>query len=102
MNFSQTLRSLLSERHLTQKTVSSSIGIAQNTLSSYINGKRQPDLQMLCSLADYFGVSIDYMLGYVPANSELTSDQMQLIEITSHMSEENIRKLIQIANILAD
>lgn len=102
MNFSDTLRSLLEDKHLTQKTVASSIGIAQNTLSSYVTGKRQPDLQMLCALADYFDVSTDYLLGYVPHNSNLTTEQMQLVEITMKMTPTHLNKLVEIAKILAE
>lgn len=102
MQFSEILRSLLEDKHLTQKTVATNIGIAQNTLSSYVTGKRQPDLQMLCALADYLDVSPDYLLGYVPHSSNLNSDQMQLIEITSKMKPERLKKLVQIAKILAE
>lgn len=102
MKFSETLRSLIEDKHMTQKEIASSVGIAQNTLSSYINGKRQPDLQMLCLLAAYFDVSTDYLLGYVPSASTLNPDQLQLIEISRHLSSAHMKKLIQIAKILSE
>lgn len=102
MNFSNTLRTLIEDRHLTQKEIASSVGIAQNTLSSYINGKRQPDLQMLCLLAEYFNVSTDYLLGYIPSTSALSAEQLQLIEISKKLSETRMKKLVQIAKILSE
>ena len=38
------------------------LNLAQNTLSQYETGIREPDLKTLRLLADYFNVSIDYLL----------------------------------------
>ncbi len=57
------LRELRDLRGLTQSDVSSQIGIAQNTYSQYETGKREPDMATLVKLANYFGVSVDYLLG---------------------------------------
>ena len=38
------------------------LNIAQNTLSQYETGIREPDLSTLKNLADYFNVSVDYLL----------------------------------------
>lgn len=102
MEFATTLRSLLEENNVTQKTVATKIGLAQNTLSSYVNGKRQPDLTILCSLASYFDVSTDYLLGYSKSANDLNNDQKQLLSLTHGMSPEHIQKLIKIAKILSE
>lgn len=39
------------------------LGMNQNTLSRYENETRQADYKTLILFADYFGVSIDYLLG---------------------------------------
>ena len=57
------LRELRDLRGLTQSDVSTQIGIAQNTYSQYETGKREPDMATLVKLADFFGVSTDYLLG---------------------------------------
>lgn len=42
--------------------MSMELNIAQNTLSQYETGVREPDLKTLRLLADFFDVSIDYLL----------------------------------------
>lgn len=49
------------------------LGISETALSEWNRGKSKPTVQTLMDLADYFGVSVDYLLGReTPAESELT------------------------------
>ena len=57
------LRELRMEKGLTMKQVGASMGLAESTISLYETGKRQPDYETLGRFADYFGVSVDYLLG---------------------------------------
>lgn len=57
----QTIRENL---NLTQKTVSSDLGLTQQAFSRYERGEREPDLETLIKLADYFQVSVDYLIGH--------------------------------------
>ena len=57
------IRELRKERNLTMKRLGEAIGVAESTISLYENGKRQPDNDTLQKLADYFNVSVDYILG---------------------------------------
>lgn len=59
----ENLRKIRKERDLTMKEVGIAIGVGESTISQYETGKRQPDQQTLLKLADYFGVSVDYLLG---------------------------------------
>jgi len=38
------------------------LGMSQNTISRYESGTREADHRALCAIADYFDVSIDYLL----------------------------------------
>lgn len=58
----QKLKELRIERGIQQKDLAATLGIGANTLSQYENGKREPDNKTLVKLADYFGVSVDYLL----------------------------------------
>jgi len=53
---------LRKEKKLTQEELASIIGISRSALSLYETNKRQPDFQIICRLADYFDVSVDYLL----------------------------------------
>jgi len=46
-----------------QEEVAKQIGISQRTYSHYENGKREPDHKTLITIADFFDVTIDYLLG---------------------------------------
>ena len=45
------------------KELGATIGVAESTISQYETGKRQPDYETLLRLSEYFGVSVDYLLG---------------------------------------
>lgn len=59
----ENLRKTRKERNLTMKEVGIAIGVGESTISQYETGKRQPDQKTLLKLADYFGVTVDYLLG---------------------------------------
>ena len=63
----QKLKELRIERGIQQKDLAATLGIGANTLSQYENGKREPDNKTLVKLADYFGVSVDYLLEHTDA-----------------------------------
>ena len=45
------------------KWLGDKIGVAESTISQYETGKRQPDHETMCKIADVFNVSVDYLLG---------------------------------------
>ena len=57
------LRALREDKDLRQIDVSNATGIDQKTLSNYETGKTLPNSDALILLADFFNVSIDYLLG---------------------------------------
>lgn len=61
--FGKTLRDLRSSRDLTQTQLANSLGLAFSTISMYERGEREPDLETLEAIADYFNISINQLLG---------------------------------------
>lgn len=57
------LAALRQYQKMNQQTLADIIGISRAALSFYENGIRQPDAEILCRCAKYFGVSADYLLG---------------------------------------
>lgn len=57
------LRDIREDSDKTQTEMAELLGCAQQTYSRYENGKTQMSYQPLCRLADYFGTSVDYLLG---------------------------------------
>ena len=61
--FSRTLSMLRREQGLSQRKVAAELGISQALLSHYENGIREPGLQFVTKVCDYYHVSADYLLG---------------------------------------
>ena len=64
MIFCEILRSLIEEHNLTQKQVAHDLHIPVSTLGGYVQGTSEPDFATLKLLADYFRVSVDYLLDH--------------------------------------
>lgn len=62
MIFSDRLRTLRAERNLTQKDVYTALGVSPIVYQRYEYGKA-PAFDKLIALADYFDVSLDYLVG---------------------------------------
>lgn len=63
MSFASMLKQLREQSRLSQKDIADYLGITRQAVASYELAKREPDYEILKKLADYFGVSIDYILG---------------------------------------
>lgn len=56
------IRDLREDAELTQTYVGKAINVTQRNYSYYENGERMIPPQVLCALADFYGVSVDYIL----------------------------------------
>jgi len=65
------IRELRKDRGLTQLQFCQKFNITQSTISGWECGKWQPDNETLLKLADYFGVTVDYLLG----RNEITPEE---------------------------
>ena len=61
--FGQLLGTLRRERNLSQSKVAKDLGISQALLSHYENGAREPKLDFVIKICDYYDISVDYVLG---------------------------------------
>ena len=57
------IRELRKKHKISMKELGQYVGVAESTISLYETEKRQPDNSVLIKIADYFNVSIDYLLG---------------------------------------
>lgn len=87
------LRSLRTEKKLTQKQVADRIGLAISAVSSYESGSRYPSYDALIKLARIFHVSTDYLLGMTDKrNIDVTGLSDDEIEVVSQLVEMLRRK----------
>ena len=61
--FSNILSELRHSRGLSQRKVANDLGVSQALLSHYENGLREPRLDLVAKMCDYYGVTADYILG---------------------------------------
>lgn len=66
MSLGSRIRALREQSQLSQKEFAAKMNIANNTLSMYENDLRVPSDTIKSKIADYFGVTIDYLLGRAP------------------------------------
>jgi len=57
------LRELRKQRGISQMKLAMELNMSQNTISRYETGEREAGYEELLAIADYFDVSIDYLLG---------------------------------------
>ena len=57
------IRALREDADLTQAAVGEAINVPQRTYAYYESGQRMIPPKVLCALADFYGVSVDYLLG---------------------------------------
>ena len=60
---SERIKGLMKEQGLNQVALANKIGVKQNTISAWLLNKKEPCIQSLWLLADYFDVTIDYIVG---------------------------------------
>lgn len=61
--FSERLVKLRDSRNLSQKEVAKEFGVVVRAYQRYEYGEREPQLSVLVRMADFYGVSIDYLSG---------------------------------------
>lgn len=63
MDFKYRIRDLRREKDLTAEELGNKMGVTKFAISMWENGKNQPNNDILLKLADYFDVSLDYLMG---------------------------------------
>ena len=63
MIFSARLKQLRNEKELTQQDLADVLSVGRATIAGYETKGKQPDYEKLTIIADYFNVTIDYLLG---------------------------------------
>jgi len=59
----QRIEDLMRNEKLTQMQLAKAIGVGQSSVSDWLNSKSEPSVENLWKLADFFDVSVDYLIG---------------------------------------
>ena len=81
-DFPRLLTLLRKERGISQKQAAMDLGVQQALLSHYENGKRECGLDFLVSAANFYGVSVDFILGRTNSRNGTVVSEETLPEST--------------------
>ena len=87
------IRALREDRDLRQVDVAAATGIDQKTLSNYETGKTRPDSDALTALADFFSVSVDYLIGRVDVDTMSRQDIVREVSAIQRSLERLKKRL---------
>lgn len=79
------LKALRKERGVSQRTLAERIGSSQKSIDYWEKEQAEPTAKFICALADFFGCSVDYLLG--------REDDFGNVNVESDLSE-NEKKLL--------
>lgn len=88
---------LCNKNHIKPSNLLKDLGLSTSMLSRWKTGTI-PHGKTLSKIADYFGVTPNYLLGYV--GNGLTDEQSELVRISAELTTEEILKVIDYANLL--
>lgn len=74
------IRKLRKERGLSVTKLAEAIGVSCQSLQRYEAGKREPSIQVLIALANFFDVSVDYLVGRESKNKVIKSYQYYVLD----------------------
>ena len=93
--FQKRLRDLIDGRGKLVQEVAEDTGISKITLSRYLNNHREPDLKYVVALAQYFGVSIEWILGLNDERYDVLPPETQEIVHLFSLASYDDRRVIE-------
>lgn len=100
MSFGRNLERIRKDKKVSQATLGEELGLTQQMISSYEKGTSSPNVEILKKIADYFNVSIDTLVGYVPNSPEISSAEARFLRYFETLNEIDREKCIMIAQTL--
>ncbi len=85
-----------SKGRLTQVDMAKYLGVAKTTYASYEQGKRTPDIDLQNKIADYFGVTLDYLHGREEKEEPEFSDKQMTVaaHIDDDVSDDEMKEIL--------
>lgn len=84
MSVGSRIKKLRTENKITQDTLAKILNIGKSTISQYENNVNKPDIDMLKKIAEYFGVSLDWLMCRTDTRN-----------VTEKLLDEKIAKIIE-------
>ena len=89
MNFANTLKNLREANNVTQEQLAEHLKVTRPTIAGYETKSRQPDYERLQKIADFFHVSIDYLIRGMD-DAKLTPMKENIVDQEVKMAYKNL------------
>lgn len=102
-DFATRLRELRKVNNISQQKLSSYLNFGYTAIANYESGRNQPSLDTVKKIAQYFDVTVDYLIGasdYQRRGNEITEKEAELLEIFRRMNEEEKDALLKVVNLM--
>ena len=98
------LKELRKSKKLTQTDLANSLYMTQNCYSSYECGRTEPNIETLCKIADFYNVSLDYLVGrdFRSEVGFLSNEQKNVVYVMKQLNDKNLNELLSIALKMLD
>lgn len=98
------LKKLRQEAGISQQKLADVILVSQQSINKYENKNVEPDMETLVKIAEYFGVSVDYLAGRTEVRemadkermSDLSFDEEKLIKEYRKLKEKQKKCIVQL------
>lgn len=113
--FSERFKELRKEKGMSQRELATALHMSNSAVAMYETGKRQPDLEALEQIADFFNVDMDYLLGrkntthriveidpnHIDYSIQISGDERLLLETYGKLESEKKRVVMDLIEILS-
>lgn len=118
-NFNKQLKMLRQEAGLSQQEFANRIGMSKSSVNMYERGEREPGIETLEAIADYFNVDMDYLLGksdirnksyaknttimrIISCENQRTSERIQQYREKAQLSKKQLADLLDVDEMVVD
>lgn len=98
------LKELRKNANLTQNEISKIINVAITTYNGYEQENREPNIETLIKLANYYNCTLDYLVGREQENilTKYYAEKKELLKVAEKLNKENLLRLVIYATGLLD
>ncbi len=98
--FAERIRDLRIAKRMTQQELGNKFGLTSTGISYWESGKAIPNMEMMNKLSDFFGVTIDYLIGKNKIDEN--NEGMILFRKAEQVNENDKKKMYDIINSTID
>lgn len=102
MKLPQVLNSLMAETNVSAYKISKETGISDRLIGYWKKGEKMPSAENLLTIANYFGISVDYLLTGEDKIKPIADDELELLKYYKELPDREQQRLIGRASALAE